>query len=238
MLNIGSASQLAVIKPSDEDCRRSQPSQILLSPPPSLMEVPYFGGDTLLVAAALAGGNVIATFVETLQSWMRALGVQDVPEETKIYEKLISLSESKLDTTLQVNVTLWGERHQPDVRGSISNVEPKNLEFGEVSSAMFRGIIENLQTMMPEEVFQELQVKMGLTCNVEDIIHDPLNVPNMHTCTHTYVQIKRMLGSGSTLQRNDLLQKHINSVFHLPLVIKDGIDAPLGASMAAQYTVQ
>lgn len=46
------------------------------------------------------------------------------------------------------------------------------------------------------------------------------------------MQVERVLGSGSTLIRNIVLQKHAESVFSLPLVVKEGVDAPLGAAVA------
>ena len=155
VLNIGSASQLSVIKPKAENLCFSLPS--------SVMEVPYFDGNTLLTAASLAGGNVVATFVEMLQSWMTALGVTDIPDESSIYAKLVSLacesvSNSRKLQLIDVSVTLWGERHEPGAMGVVSNITPKNLELGGVGHAMLRGIVTNLRRMMPQEVFERLKV--------------------------------------------------------------------------------
>ena len=122
------------------------------------MEVPYFNQDKLLVAAALAGGNVIATFVSTLQDWMRAVGVQEAIDPDAIHATLISLASGKLDTPLRVDCRLWGERHEPRATGGVWGVRPDNLTLGDVSSAMCRGICENLKKMMPEEIFQQLKV--------------------------------------------------------------------------------
>lgn len=160
MLNIGTASQLAVIKPST--CQ-------LPHFPESVMEVPYFDHDTILVAASLSGGNVVSTFVKMLSSWLGCLQVsqhtdnQDsvpylVPNESDIYGTLISISQEKMDTSLKVDVRLWGERHNPGVTGCVYNMAPHNLELGDVSSAMFRGIIENLWSMISQEVLEHLKV--------------------------------------------------------------------------------
>ena len=154
VFNIGSASQLSVIKLKVETLH--------LSTPHSLMEVPYFNSDTLLTAASLSGGNVMATFVEILQSWMSLLGVKDMPEDSVIYERLISLAEEAEDKErtqgLEVNVTLWGERHDPVAVGSVLNVTPNSLHLGSVSHAMIRGVVVNLRKMMPLEIFQTLKV--------------------------------------------------------------------------------
>ena len=147
VLNIGSASQLAVIKPATK----------LVIPLQSVMEVPYFSGDNILVAAALGGGNVIATFVSMLKEWLESLGVQR--SDSELHKTLMTVAKDKMDTTLQVVPTLWGERHRPDMRGSVHNIGTDNLTLGDVSSAMFRGIVENLRKMMPREIFQEHQVR-------------------------------------------------------------------------------
>lgn len=154
MLNIGSASQLGVIKPAG--VTSVAPSHMQL--PPGIMEVPYFHADSLLVAASLTGANIFSTLVETLQGWMQDLNVEGIPSKTQLYERLVSLAEERPSTSLSVQVTLWGERHDPGQAGAVSNMTPRNLSMGDISSAMFRGIVENLRTMMPEEIFQSLEV--------------------------------------------------------------------------------
>ena len=133
------------------------------SSPSSLMEVPYFDGSTLLTAASLSGGNVIATFVTMLQSWMSSLGVQDIPDEPLIYEKLISLTSEKESTSeLEVNVTLWGERHMPGMKGAVVNIRPNNLELGDICMALLKGVVINLRKMMPLDLQQQLKVCTSL----------------------------------------------------------------------------
>lgn len=154
VLNIGSASQLGVVKPAHGTHSCAPPL------PPSIMEVPYFHTDSLLVAASLTGANVLSTLVEALRGWMQELEVhtESISSDTKLYERLVSLAMDKLDTSLSVQVTLWGERHNTSLAGAVGNVTPGNLSIGDISSAMFRGIVENLQTLMPDEIFQSLQV--------------------------------------------------------------------------------
>ena len=59
VLNIGSAAQLSVIG-----------STAVNNLPAAVTKVPYFHGNTLLVAAALTGGNVIARFVDFLNEFL------------------------------------------------------------------------------------------------------------------------------------------------------------------------
>ena len=135
------------------------------------MEVPYFHTDSLLVAASLTGANIFSTLVRTLQEWMWDLNVEGIPSETQLYERLVSLAEDKPDTSLSIQVTLWGERHDPDQAGAVGNVTPRNLSMGDVSSAMFRGIVENLRTMMSEEIFRSLQVLIISTVHTRISTH-------------------------------------------------------------------
>ena len=50
----------------------------------------------------------------------------------------------------------------------------------------------------------------------------------------SHLQIAKVLGSGSALQRNPVLQKCTESVFGVPLTIVDGVDAPKGAAIAVK----
>lgn len=152
MLNIGTASQLILRKAAS-----------LTNEPPlpeSVMKVPYFNDDYLLVVAALGGGNVISTFVRTVQSWLQELGMEC--GETEMYEKLMQAALNKCNTSLRVIPKLWGERHTPEERGQVLNIRPDNISLGDVGSAMVRGVVENLHTMMTLQVLQDYQVHNSL----------------------------------------------------------------------------
>ena len=53
-----------------------------------------------------------------------------------------------------------------------------------------------------------------------------------HHSSIAHPQIERLLGSGRTLHKNTLLQRHVTSTFKRPLVLREDVDAPLGAAMA------
>ncbi len=146
MLNIGTASQLVVIKSSP-----------LSSLPPSVLEVPYFNQQTLVVAASLTGGNVAKTFVTTLLSWLNELGLP-CPNTEEVYTGLLSRAQECMTTSLRMDVRLWGERHTPNQRGLVENISENNVSIGDVGSALFRGIVENLHSMITAKTLQELQV--------------------------------------------------------------------------------
>lgn len=69
VLNISTSAQLTFAMPAD-----FKPAD---SPQPAspVSYFPYFQDSYLAVAASLNGGNVLATFVEMLTSWMRELGM-------------------------------------------------------------------------------------------------------------------------------------------------------------------
>ena len=152
---MGSASQLAVIyqaTPCDQPCKA-----VPVPLPSSIMRVPYFHGDSLVVAASLTGGNGFSNLIELLESWMKELNIHP-PEQNILYDKLIGLAKGKLDTMLEIGVTLWGERHDPALTGSVKNITTDNASLGSVSAATMRGIVENLSAMMPEHILQHFEV--------------------------------------------------------------------------------
>ena len=91
---------------------------------------------------------------------MTELGVggESVPSDSALYERLVCLAKGRLETPLDVQVTLWGERYNTELTGGVSNITPSHLSMGDISSAMFRGVVRNLQAMMPKELFRSLQV--------------------------------------------------------------------------------
>ena len=169
---MGSASQLVLIKPVGA---LSSPAKQPPTPPESVTEVPYFNGDHLLVAAALGGGNTISNFVETLQGWLKELGLGDEGNLhfQDVYERVMQSALEKLDTTLQMDLRLWGERHAPDVRGRLWNVAADNTSLGDVGSAMVRGVVENLHAMMSPLILQHyqvyiLEIRIRTSCLAQD----------------------------------------------------------------------
>ena len=160
MLYVGTSSQLSVIK------RRSDHSPLAADNP--LKEVPYFNGQNLLVAAALNGGNTVKKFVTFLREFLTLAGITEVQvTDKKIYEIVTSSALSKMDTTLCIQPRLLGERHCPTARGSVTNLASDNITMADVSSALCRGIIDNLARMMPRSKLLELQVRPKINSRSE-----------------------------------------------------------------------
>ena len=145
----------------------------------------------------------MATFVKMLTSWFKDLGIEEsLPSADEIYRRILACADEKGSTSLQVVPTLWGERHTPDQRGQVSNITSQNISLGDVGLALCRGIVENIQEMMPR-----------------DLLH-------LHG-------VKRIVCAGSALMRNQVLQRQVEQVFGLPLVLIEHADASTGAAMAA-----
>ncbi|XP_040279278.1 sedoheptulokinase isoform X2 [Bufo bufo] len=75
--------------------------------------------------------------------------------DSDIYSRAINAALSVHDTHLTISPTLFGERHAPDSRASVSSLTPANLSLGHVTRALCRGIIENIYSMLPSHRLKE-----------------------------------------------------------------------------------
>ena len=117
---------------------------------------PYFGKTYLAVAASLNGGNCLAAFVKMLQQWAVDLGLSI--NQSKIWDKTIALGQktsTNQNDALVITPTLFGERHDPNLRGSISNLTNQNTSLGDVTRGICRGITKNLANMMSPSMLSE-----------------------------------------------------------------------------------
>ncbi|XP_068186586.1 sedoheptulokinase isoform X2 [Antennarius striatus] len=151
VLNISTSAQLTFAMPANftpPDCPQ---------PASSISYVPYFKDSYLAVAASLNGGNVLATFVETLTAWLKELDVE--LSESCLYEKLIHCGLSQETSDLRVSPTLLGERHDPLRLGQIANISTSNLSLGHLTRALCRGVLDNITSMMPVERLQQAGIR-------------------------------------------------------------------------------
>ena len=107
------------------------------------------------------------------------------------------------ETDLEICPTLFGERHNPKQKANVSNITALNTTLGSVYSALCKGVIENLHSMMS----QDCLLAAG---------------------------IRRIIGSGTAITKNILLQEHIRQQYKLPLELSEGshADAATGAAYA------
>lgn len=161
---------------------------------------PYLDGSYAAVAASLCGGSAYAWLAKAVETWIRDMGLEP-PAREDIFAALNELGLQCLDSTLSINPHFLGERNNPGLSGSISGIGMNNFSLGNLAAALARGIVENLKSMLPEQLFE------GRT---------------------------EIVGSGNAIRRSPLIQKSIEDVFKLPLVLADGEEeAACGTALLA-----
>lgn len=120
------------------------------------MEVPYFNDSTLVVAASLTGGNALGSLVNIFKELLQCLDLTASDEQ--LYSVLIEAAGRKMDTTLQVDPVLLGERYLPGKKGSAGNITSENVTLGDIVSSVLRGVVLNMETMMSQQLLEALKV--------------------------------------------------------------------------------
>ncbi|GBM81323.1 Sedoheptulokinase [Araneus ventricosus] len=176
-------------------------------PPPAVSTspveyFPYFNGRYLAVAASLNGGNVLAAFVKMLQQWTHELGL-GVPE-SKIWERITALAQddTSTDTDMEICPTLYGERHR----------------FGEQ-----RAVVRNIDPYSLGLGKVSRSLFRGLISNLRSMMPREVLVE---------AGIQRIIGSGTALTKNPVLQKELETQYDLPVVYGTGSDAAVGVALA------
>lgn len=128
--------------------------------PPGLVSAPYFGGDSIAVAASLNGGNVLSHFVGMLHSWLHDLGVSASNQaagdaEESLWGRLSALAlaeaEAEAEKAPVVNGRLFGERHAVGSGAEVVGIEPgPGLRLGAVFGAICLGVMRNLRELAAE----------------------------------------------------------------------------------------
>ncbi|XP_047234653.1 sedoheptulokinase isoform X2 [Girardinichthys multiradiatus] len=151
VLNISTSAQLTFAMPADF----TPPDSPQLKS--SISYFPYFDSSYLAVAASLNGGNVLATFVETLTAWIKELGVE--LSDSCMYEKLICCGLNQETSDLMVRPTILGERHDPLCLGQVTNIYSSNLSLGHLFRALCHGVVGNITSMMPLELLKQAGIR-------------------------------------------------------------------------------
>ncbi|XP_069617186.1 sedoheptulokinase [Ranitomeya imitator] len=151
VLNISTSAQLTFSMPEG-----FQPEDHP-GPAEAVTYYPYFQDRYLAVAASLNGGNVFASFVTMLAQWTAELGLET--SDSNIYSRVISAALSVSDAHLTICPTLFGERHSPDCRASVTDLTSADLSLGHVTRALCRGIIHNIHSMLPSHRLRESGIR-------------------------------------------------------------------------------
>ena len=85
-------------------------------------------------------------------------------DDSSLYATLNRVALGQPPSDLAVSPTLLGERHRPQLRGSVANAAAGNLSLGHVTRALCRGIVDNLTSMMPAALLGEAGVWRVLGC--------------------------------------------------------------------------
>ncbi|KAG8226874.1 hypothetical protein J437_LFUL006583 [Ladona fulva] len=221
VMNVSTSAQLAFVMPEgfrplplSEQESPDASSKQFYSGP--VQYFPYFGGKYLSVAASLNGGNVLAAYVAALQRWVGELsgGKHGVPQ-AKVWECILKLGEAE--------------------EGSSSSLKIHPILFGErhcpEERASVVGIGPSSLGLGP--------ITQALCAGLVDNIHSMMSKEELISCG-----IKRLLGVGSALTRNKVLQSCVKEKYgckegedtgdapHLEVVFTSGGDAAFGAALA------
>lgn len=111
---------------------------------------PFFNNNFIAVAASDNGGSILSHFVRMVQSWTRELGCTVC--EAKIWDTVITQGRQKPVASMSIQPTFLGERYQPELTGSITDITPRNLSLGSVFHSLCEGLVGNLEKMMPKDM--------------------------------------------------------------------------------------
>ena len=118
---------------------------------------PFPGGKILAVSAPLCGGQAWKFLADTVRSWSNDLGF--ALSEKDSYEKIDELGLREFDSSdLPVfSPHFLGERWDPNLRASISQIDLHNFGLGKVSAALAKGIIKTLRAEIPQSFFTDIK---------------------------------------------------------------------------------
>lgn len=198
VLNISTSAQLALAVDRQISTNDNCQDDHLLSS----MRVPYFKSKDLLVAASLNGGNVLSAFVHLIHSWQSSLNNSSSIDT--LWSRLIELGLQSSSSTIEnLSAALFGERHNPSMSASITNIRSINLsqlnDIGSVFRSICQWIIKNLFEMLGK----------------------------------TSLEMKNVLGTGSALMRNEVLQREIKEQVQGQVRFNEHSDAAYGAALFA-----
>ena len=166
LLNIGTSCQFSAVLPSHTDGPEESSWRKYASKAGSEVR-PYFYGRQLLVAAALSGGNTLATFAQSLKGWVDAIIAKSGGGTTSVdsvYSVLNEASEeleaSSVMSDLDFDPRFFGERVDTAARASIRNISAENFTLGHMWQSLQQGLVSNVLTLVGgKEVLQALKVQ-------------------------------------------------------------------------------
>lgn len=126
--------------------------------PPAAELRPFLDGKLLAVAAPLCGGKAWAWLGDTVNGFLRALGLPPLPEK-QLLDSLDAMAlQSDAASNLQVAPHFLGERQAPGEFGSIRGITLDNFTLPNLAAALAAGIVRGLAEIFPSKLYR------GRTC--------------------------------------------------------------------------
>lgn len=85
--------------------------------------------------------------------------------ENRIWDYVFEKAAIESSTNgLSVTPTLYGERHAPTLKASITGIESTNLSMGTIFYAVCIGVIKNLMQLMPLQQLAKAEIDSVMAC--------------------------------------------------------------------------
>lgn len=190
LINMGTGGQISVL--SEEHVRIS-----------GIETRPFLGRNYLLVGASLCGGRAYAILEKFFREYMRAAGMEVCSQ----YEVMKRIAEnSRASSLLRVRTTFQGTRANPDLKGSIEQIDEENF----TPAALILGFLNGM--------VQELYDMYGTIIAESDI------------------KAVRLVASGNGVRKNELLLEALKEIFKMePELSRYREEAACGAAMCGKF---
>ena len=125
---------------------------------------PYFDDRFLSVAASLNGGNVLQSVITSVKNTIKTISDTEVSDNHiwdkvfKSYENIRIQNKTQNKSEIKVKPTLFGERHNTSLKGSIVNIS-NSLDLIDLMEAFCKGLIDNILEMMTIEYLKSAGVQ-------------------------------------------------------------------------------
>ena len=112
---------------------------------------PYVGDSYLAVAASLTGGRTLAALARAIKDFLTQMGIGNSPSLEDIQTAMHEQGMRGIATQLRANPSFSGERYDPSLRGSFSNLSFENFTIGDMTAALCKGLVVGLFNSLPKE---------------------------------------------------------------------------------------
>ena len=148
LVNIGTGSQVSAVCDNGGESLKSDGDAELR---------PFIDGKFLMCGSALCGGFAYSMVEKFFESYITSAGMQDI-SQYKTINKLAEEAYNKGETGLDVNVTFFGKRSNPDLRGSIKGIDRQNFTPSALVLGTLKGMCNELYELY--ETFDEKKTRI------------------------------------------------------------------------------